>query len=281
MDIQPKEVNMAKLPSTTTEIKLNNITETSFPRPHLGASMIGHSCMRYLLYSFRWAFQETLNHKTTTIFRLGDAVEEIVVADLKKAGMLVSDSQLRITDETGHGGGSIDGLVKGVPEYPDETLLLEVKSMNQSNFLDLKKKQVKSAKPVYYSQMQMYMGRLKLSHSMFIAMNKNTSELYIEFVEFDPTHYELLKIKENEVLNAEHINEFPPISTNPSWFECKFCRARPQCFNNAAIEKNCRTCENSEIQEKGIWRCLISGKRLSVEEQIEGCDMWELGDMWR
>ena len=281
---------MAKLPNKTTIDKINNLVTESYPRPHLGASVLGHSCMRYLVYSFYWAYKNKVSGKLNRIFRMGDDIEQLIVNDLRAAGIEVDTGrkpdtgsgvlQIRVTDITGHAGGSLDGEVRKVPEYPNETLLFEGKSANHNNFMDTIRKGVKASKPMHYTQTQMYMGRRGLSNAMYVMMDKNTSDLYVEFIPFDKDHFESMEEREIEVFSAEHINEFPRIASNPTWYTCKFCPASDVCHKGEMVERNCRTCDKSEMREEGKWVCLESQVELLVEAQEAGCGVWEVGEKW-
>jgi radical SAM protein with 4Fe4S-binding SPASM domain len=166
-----------------------------------------------------------------------------------------------------------------VPGF-DEDLLFEAKSMNHTNFLDMKRKGVQESKPVHYAQMQMYMGRLGLNFAMYVAMDKNNCDLYTEFVPFDEYAFNNLLEKESNVLRADHINEFRKVSDNPSWYLCKFCDAKDVCHGGEKPEANCRTCEYSAMELGGVWSCFRYQKDLSVEDQAAGCPDYELGSMW-
>jgi hypothetical protein len=271
---------MSSLPKRTTLDKINILTTVGYPRPHLGGSLIAHPCERYLVYSFRWAYMSKIESKLNRIFRLGDAIEDIIIKDLKRAGITHGGSQTRVSGYRGHAGGSVDGIVEEVPEYPDETLLFEAKSMNHNNFLDVKRKGVKVSKPIYYGQMQIYMGKLDLDKAMFVSLDKNTSDLYIEFVHFDEYEYEHLIDREEDIIEAKHINEFPRISNNPSWFNCKFCDAKEVCHSGITPEKNCRTCDHAELCDEGVWYCRVHKEDQSVEDQEHGCEMWNLSEVF-
>lgn len=41
------------------------------PRPHMGCSLLGHPCDRYLWLSFRWASQEQFSGRMLRLFRRG------------------------------------------------------------------------------------------------------------------------------------------------------------------------------------------------------------------
>ena len=263
---------MAELPKKSIVDRINlTIIQDRLPRPHLGASVLGHPCERFLVYSFRWAFREKIEAKSNRIFRLGDATEELIVQDLNRIGMQVTNIQDQITGYMGHAGGSIDGIINGA-------ILFEAKSMNQSNYQDMVKKKLEMSKPQHFSQAQRYMGALDLKEGLYVAMNKNTCDLYVEEVEFCQDTYDRLIEKEVNIIEAD----FLPIgvSTNSSWYHCKFCSAREVCHFGSMPEKNCRTCVYSEIKDQGMWKCSLKDKLLTLEEQAEGCSNWYIAELF-
>ena len=78
---------MSSLPKRTTLDKINILTTGGYPRPHLGGSLIAHPCERYLVYSFRWAYMSKIESKLNRIFRLGDAIEDIMHLDTLIGGL--------------------------------------------------------------------------------------------------------------------------------------------------------------------------------------------------
>lgn len=270
---------MSKLPKLTIKDQIDSITFESLPRPHLGGSIIGSKCTRYVAYHFWWTYKSKHEARVERIFRLGDAIESQIVNALESIDIAVK-TQVPVPSDNGHAGGTADGILTNVPGF-DEPILFEAKSMNHQNYLDVQKNGVQKSKPVYYSQMQMYMGRLNLAFGLYVAMNKNNSELYLEMLPFDTIHYTELVDKEMSVLTMENINQFPRISTFSNWHECKWCNAQGTCHHNELVEENCRTCEYVEIQEDGEWVCLQSQCLLSTEAQVTGCGLYKLGSKWK
>lgn len=270
---------MAKMPKRTIKDMIDEIEHVSYPRPHLGGSVIGHPCRRYLLYHFRWAYMNKIEARIERIFRLGDAIEIQIVKALESIDIEVKP-QVKVTSPHGFGGGTADGILNRVPDLGDN-VLFEAKSMNHTNFQNLTKKGVLAAFPKYYAQMQMYMGRLELEFGLFVAMNKNTSELYFEKLPFDQVVFETLCDTEVDVLMATHIEEFPRLSNYPNWHQCKFCEAQDVCHNEAPVKENCRTCEHAEMREPGQWVCLQSEVNLTPKMQEEGCGIYERSSMWK
>ena len=93
-------------------------------RGHLGASVIGRACAREVWYGFRWAKKPAFNGRMLRLFNRGHLEEPRMVALLKMIGVTVHQydargKQFRIgKGYKGHGGGGMDGVLYGVPEYP-------------------------------------------------------------------------------------------------------------------------------------------------------------------
>jgi hypothetical protein len=267
---------MAKLPVKTIKDKLEALKYESEQRPYLGGSMIGHGCSRYVAYSFRWAYTDNIESKLWRIFRLGDAVEEILVGQLNKAGLEVYGQQVSVSGYKCHAAGHIDGLI----QIDDVAHLFEGKSMNHTNYLDVQRKGVQVSKPIYYGQCQVYMGKLELKKALFLALDKNTSDVYIEILDFDQDEYDRLIRREEDVIDGLPISFFPKISNNPSWYSCKYCSARQVCHHGEMPAMNCRTCENSQIRDEGRWHCGWHNEEITTEHQREGCVDYQVDPVW-
>src|SRR4051794_25208226 len=93
-------------------------------RPHLGASLIGDDCERKLFFTFRWATVERHDGRLLRLFQTGHLAEHRFVADLRSIGCTVQDvnpetgKQWSVSAVGGHFGGSMDGVVLGLPEAP-------------------------------------------------------------------------------------------------------------------------------------------------------------------
>ena len=57
------------------------------PRGHLGGSLLGHHCERWLWLSFRWAVQESFPGRVLRLFRRGHNEEDIIIRDLRAIGI--------------------------------------------------------------------------------------------------------------------------------------------------------------------------------------------------
>lgn len=184
--------------------------------------------------------------------------------------------QWRILDIEGHFGGSLDGIaynVAGVGDFdlsPDDPVLLEFKTHGQKSFDTLVKDGLQKAKPEHWSQMQVYMTKRGIKLGLYMAVNKNTDELKCFFVPADNMAGAALISKAGEIIGAPQ--PLGRISTNPSWFKCRFCDFRKQCHMGEPMAKNCRTCAFSKPIEDGKWYCAKWESVIPKEAQKVGCD---------
>ena len=75
-------------------------SDADWRRDHLGASILGHKCDRYLWLSFRWAQPKKLDGRTLRLLERGKREESWLIDDLRQIGVQVWD---RDTD-SGHTG---------------------------------------------------------------------------------------------------------------------------------------------------------------------------------
>jgi len=242
-------------------------------REHMGASLIGHHCDRYIWLNFHWAVQPHFAGRIKRLFGTGKREESRVYEELRAIGVdLHTDDdgkQIECRDESGHFGGSVDGIGQGFPEAPKSWAVLEVKTMSDKAFGDLIKTGVYEAKPQHYAQMQTYMGLLKLDRALYFAVNKNTDALHTEWVHFDPKEYAKIVERKDRLIAAKT----PPIklSEDPTYWQCKMCDMYKFCHHGEAPETNCRTCVSAMPYGGGLWRCLHHGRSLTGNEQRVGC----------
>ena len=250
-------------------------TQDSYHRSHLGASQIGHNCSRALWYGFRWVKKQHHAGQLLRLFETGQLAEDRFVAELKSIGCDVwevdpdTGKQFNIKACGGHFGGSLDGVAIGILEAPHKPHVVEMKTHNDKSFKELVKFGVKKAKPMHYAQMQVYMRRMDIDRAFYMAVNKNTDELYGERVKLDVEYADRLIEKAQRII----FTDTPPqgVSENPSWYECKWCDYFDICHNGALSERNCRTCTHITAEKDGTWTCEKHKKTLSTSDQRLGC----------
>jgi hypothetical protein len=248
--------------------------ETGFRR-HLGGSVIGHKCERALWFSFRWTTRARHTGRLLRLFQTGHMAEARFVADLRATGATVQDldpetgRQWALKDETGHGGGSMDAVILGLIEAPKTWHGGEFKTHSEKSFNALKKDGVFISKPMHWAQMQISMLWSGLTRFLYLAVNKNTDELYSERVEVDPAMGITLNAKMARVINAPRAPN--KIANSADWFECKFCDHYATCWQGVKPERHCRSCLHSTPIAGGVWHCARYGN-IPPEYEIEGCE---------
>lgn len=244
-------------------------------RPHLGASVIGTECERALWFTFRWATVPKHDGRMLRLFDTGNRAEERFVADLRRAGVTIMDvdpetgRQWRVQDAGGHFGGSMDGVAIGILEAPKAWHVCEFKTHSEKSFRKLVAEGVEKAKPLHFAQMQIYMLLTGMERAFYLAVNKNTDELYQERVRLDREvamrlHAKALRVIASPVPLAR-------ISDDPSWYLCRSCDHAPVCHGGAMPERHCRSCLHSTPVDGGGWHCARHDTALSDADQRTGC----------
>lgn len=250
-------------------------------RLHLGASLIGRDCSRFLWYSFRWAKPEKFSGRMLRLFRRGHEEEARIVADLRRIGMEVhtvdptTGKQFTWSALAGHAGGSQDGAAKRVPNRPaHDWYLLEFKTFSTKAFDALVKGGLLATKPEHYTQMQLYMLWSGLRKAIYVALNKDNEELHVVEVEFDEQHAREQMDKAERVIFSDE--PLPKINSDPSFFKCTFCSAKGLCHGTEMPAVNCRTCAHATPTRRGskdgVWDCELHKKELTPGEQRIGCE---------
>lgn len=273
---------MTKIPeahnTTVSAIdKHHENTAEDHRRDHLGASMLGHKCERYLWVSFRWAFREQVPGRIRRLFRRGHNEEASIIADLRAIGCDVRDQQ---PDGSGqwrvilapHVGGSLDAIIEsGVPEAKKSRHVAEFKTHSLKSFDDLAAKGVAKSKPLHHVQMQAYMHGTGIDRALYVAVCKDDDRLHVERIEYDKAFARKAIERGARIVLAERMP--PGISQDPSWYECKFCPARDICHGNRTTKEiNCRTCAHSTPGSDGQWRCARwDNEPIPSDAQRDGC----------
>ena len=272
---------MALIPETDSTVsriyRAYEQRENRRPRAHLGASMIGRECERELWLSFRWADYPRYEGRILRLFARGQREEPAFVANLRAAGMevLVVDPatgrQYQFSDLGGHVGGSMDGAALGLPEAPKAWHVLEFKTHGAKSFAGLMQNGVLKAHPEHFAQVQLYMGWSGMDRAFYLAVCKDTDELYGERIAFDRAVFEALIERAGRIVFAA---EPPPrISESPAFFRCKFCLYHGVCHGALFPKANCRTCAHVTPRDDGAWHCARHDKTRTTDEQHAGCPM--------
>ena len=144
------------------------------PRPHMGASQIGHPCDRWLWLSFRWAVVPQFPGRILRVFRRGRNEEDTIVSDLRAIGLDVRGAQKRV-DFGCHVSGSLDAIIEsGVPGSAKRHIA-EFKTHSRKSFEYLDKHGVEKSKPEHFVQMQAYMHGTGIERALYVASARTTT----------------------------------------------------------------------------------------------------------
>lgn len=246
------------------------------PRPHMGASQLGHPCDRWLWLSFRWAVVEAFPGRILRVFRRGQNEEAQIVRDLRAIGIDVqrTGAQQSRVDFKCHVSGSIDGIAEsGVPFGDGKRYVLEFKTHSKKSFDHLEDNGVEKSKPMHYAQMQVYMLGTRIEQALYVAVCKDDDRMWTEIVKFDKNIANSLVERGKRIALSDRMPE--PLSADPSWYQCKFCPAHEFCHKTKTTkEVNCRTCAHSTAQPDSTFTCeRHENEIIPVDWQRSGCDV--------
>lgn len=188
--------------------------------------------------------------------------------------------QWRILDVDGHFGGSLDGIATNVPTLTSDCML-EFKTHGDKSFKKLLEafalhghgEGLKHAKPEHYGQVQVYMHKRGLKHTLYFAVNKNDEHLHVEYITYDRAHAETLIAKAVRIVHSKT----PPRrigSGRPSWFDCKYCTHKGVCHYGEPMLKSCRSCRFVSPGPDGTWYCSKWGGVVPKDFTKKGCDQY-------
>lgn len=274
---------MKRSPIQEMTWRLNEIETVSDLRSYNGLSAIGEKCLRKLQLGHYNIYTTSNSARILRLFNEGHRMEPVLREALKNAlGILSYDDQAQVVGIAGHWKGHIDGkgvFLKDSEFFEDGEFLTEFKTHNDKSFKDVKKKGVKESKPMHFDQMTSYMGHNELPKCLYVAYNKNDSEIYIEWVELDKERFKELQRKEAEVIMADSLLDRIG-NDQPTWFECKMCDARKVCFAKEPIKQNCKNCQFVDVLDDGKWSCQKGIFTLADDIGEEKCDNYQKGEMF-
>ena len=257
-------------------------------RSHLGASLIGRECKRYLWYVFRWCLHEKTTGRQQRLFNRGHREEARFIEWLEGIGFKVwfenrdegpnekgEFPQYRISDVMGHFGGSLDGIAVLPERYGiAEPVLLEFKTNGTgAGFNKLADDGMPIAKPEHFAQTSTYGKKYNFRYCVYLNINKNDDSLHIELVKL--TH----NLGEQMIMKAEQIimSQTAParLSDNPTFHKCGYCHMKEVCHKGAVVEVNCRSCAFARPVENAEWFCEVHNGNIPKDFIAKACPSYK------
>jgi hypothetical protein len=209
-------------------------------RDYLGASRLGEPCARRLAYEFTHTpvdDDRQIEGAMLRVFDAGDWFETLSIEWLRAAGF---DLRTQRRDGTQFGfaaaGGRLRGHIDGViVSGPDIGViwpaLWEHKALNAKSWNDIVKRGLRSSKPLYFAQVQIYMAYMAVGVTLFTAMNKDSQALHHEIILVDAREAQTLSDRAVAILRAVEAKELPPrIAAAPDYYLCRLCPYARLCW---------------------------------------------------
>ena len=196
----------------------------------LSASKAGFPCLRNLWYSVMGIGGEETDERTQRIFDVGMYLEPMIVKWLKEDGWTVDynagSQNAELTLKIQLAGGELRGHPDCFMSKPGfENVLADIKTMNDRAFRMWKKEGSLKSKPQYVDQLHVYaMGAIEAGYKVdklaIVGLNKNNSELHIDFFDYDWFRAESICEKAEFIFEAKE----PPKQNCPmeKWC-CNYC----------------------------------------------------------
>lgn len=212
------------------------ITTAAEPRrQYLGASSLGHDCLRKIQWD--WRSPVAPEPRTARIFARGHWVETYTVGLMHEAGfrMVRNSEAIAFTQLDGRFRGHGDGMIIAGPEiegliYP---CLWEHKGLGSKGWTKLAKDGLAKAYPAYADQVALYQAYFDLTENpaLFTACNMDTMELIHLLIPFDAARAQAASDRAVVVVKADEAGEtLPRVAADPDDFRCRFCSHRERCW---------------------------------------------------
>ena len=257
-------------------------------RSHLGASLIGRECKRYLWYVFRWCLHEKTTGRQQRLFNRGHREEARFVEWLEGIGFKVwfenrdegpnekgEYPQYRISDVMGHFGGSLDGIAVLPERYGiAEPVLLEFKTNGTgAGFNKLADDGMPIAKPEHFAQTSTYGKKYNFRYCVYLNINKNDDSLHIEVVKLNHNLGEQMIMKAEQIIMSQTAPA--RLSDNPTFHKCGYCHMKEVCHKGAVVEVNCRSCAFARPVENAEWFCEVHNGNIPKDFIAKACPSYK------
>lgn len=249
-------------------------------RWHLGASIIGRPCDRYLYGVFHWWKKSTASGRKLRLFQRGKDEEKQMNYLLRGIGFEVEEvnpatgKQWVSSFLNGHFGGSSDGIIKFpqswnipgrfIPEYKTSKTGATFTNLAKSGGIERNKEE-------HFVQQSVYGYGNKIGYGVYLAVNKNDDDLICEVTKLSIEKAEAAIRRAENIITTDYVPAMIP-GAKSTYFQCKMCDFHGVCHEGDKIEKNCRSCIHSEPVANAEWRCTKYGYDIPREFVYKGCD---------
>jgi len=242
-------VEISTVPGDKTLAALRHICEqignSKERRDYLGASLIGDDCVRKVWYDYNKYERKPFGWETLWNFEDGHRTEDLIADRLRLVPGLQlwthddAGRQFGFSDLDGKFKGHFDGVIRGLPDDPDNNYLWENKASAQKKFAEFQKAKqthgdggaLKQWNAGYYAQAQLYMHYTKIHRHYLTVALAGGRDLDSCITLYDQGMAEFYIQRAKLIIGAKE--PLPRISDKPDWYQCKMCDFRGVCHANS------------------------------------------------
>jgi hypothetical protein len=205
-------------------------------RGYLGASAVGHPCMRRVQYD--WLVDPTHPARIRDIFDRGHYFEARSREHFTNANFkFAPDERLRFTALGGLLSGHADGILTDGPKVRDIAYpcLWEHKAINAKGWRSLDRDGLEKAYPQYAAQVALYQHFLGVDSTaaIFTVVNADSCERVHLLVPFDAEKAQHWIARAKVIIEATRAGELlPRFTDDPSNFRCRLCGHQERCWRS-------------------------------------------------
>jgi hypothetical protein len=203
-------------------------------RAYLGASAVGHPCMRQVQYT--WLSDPAHELRTRDIFARGHYFEAQSREHFIRAGFKFAEpDRLEFKALDGWLRGHADGIFLHGPKILDVKYpcLWEAKCINANGWRSVDRDGIEKTYPQYAAQVSLYQQYLGVNdHSaIFTCVNADTCERLHLLVPFDPERARNWTERAQIIISATRAGKLlPRFTENPDHWRCRLCGHRERCW---------------------------------------------------
>ncbi|HVI11456.1 MAG TPA: hypothetical protein VM822_01160 [Pseudolabrys sp.] len=203
-------------------------------RGYLGASAVGHPCMRQIQYT--WLCDPAHALRTRDIFARGHFFEAQTREHFTRAGFTFAEpDRLAFEALDGWLRGHADGIFLNGPKiqgvkYP---CLWENKCINAKGWRSLDRDGLEKTYPQYAAQVALYQQFLATNDhpAIFTCVNADSVELLHLLVPFDAERARAWIERAQTIINATRAGELlPRFTEDPDHWRCRLCGHKERCW---------------------------------------------------
>jgi hypothetical protein len=234
------DFNRTNCSEQPVSIALNAVIDVSMmleaTRGYLGASAVGHECMRRV--QFDWMCDPQHPARLREIFDRGHWSERRAREAFTRAGFkFAPDDRLKFTALDGLFSGHADGIFVDGPKisnigYP---CIWEAKCINAKGWRALDRDGIGRAYPAYAAQVALYQHFLGADKNpaIFTAVNADSCERMHLLVPFDQERARYWIARAETIIAATRAGELlPRFTKDPNHFRCRLCSHHDRCWRS-------------------------------------------------